>query len=372
MTLFLFLCVVVVVGIRALQYMFDEGERYGGYTAPPIVSTYLIESVGGLGRLAIIAVLVLPIQFVRLVIDFQAQTSGLTASQLNQSILTILGSQIQAKSIDTAVFAFLIAFTPTIFSLLTLLIAQVGAGKAESRKLGAREPTTALEEGQKIKQAKEELTAQAKKRGIRMSEPVSIQVIDTLFVNSYTVGRVIYLTTGLLKTQFVKPALAHELGHLTKKDGRMLLALRRLIVPLAYWIGIDRSPRPIGLIAGGTVQKVDIGDDAALYYKMKTLSMRLRLAFFLGGLGLLLKGKEWANHWQMRDYDADGYAVSLGEGMSLQHFLREYQELDIPQPYLLSGRPYTAERIQNISWLLENTANPESFRQMFGGTMVKM
>jgi Zn-dependent protease with chaperone function len=74
----------------------------------------------------------------------------------------------------------------------------------------------------------------------------------------------------------------------------------------------------------------------------------LLLAFWFGGLGLLLLGRSWAQFWRQRDFLADDYAYSIGQDDNLMAVLEIYRHVDVAQPYLLTNRPYTAERLDRL------------------------
>jgi hypothetical protein len=350
---------LIVIGllvwfVRLLYQLDQEGEAGG---EPPFWSTYLLECLGAVARMFVTILAIIPIQLVRFALDLQARAEYYSPAPFWENVSYVFTEELNKKIVDTLLFAFLVGFLPVLWSLFTLLVAEMGSGRSESRKLGARRPTAVLGEAQAIERALSELLATASERGVILSKPLRYEpviVIDNPLPNSYTVGRVMYLTSGVFKTPYVKTLLAHELGHLKARDGRLLLALRRLIIPLAYWIGIDRNPKPIGSLGGGTTHRVEVGDDAALYYKMKTLTTRLQLSFWLGGLGLLFKAQEWADAWKIKDYQADRVACLLDEGLNLKQFLSEYQELETAQPYLPQGRPYAAERMEQINGHLSN------------------
>ena len=354
------LLIVVLVGYGVL-YLFASMEAFKEQPTreaePPFASTYALESLGALGRMFGTLLLITPIQLVRFAFDLRDRAEYYSPAPFWENVSIVFSEELTKKVVDSLLFAFIIGFAPILWSLITLWIPGLATGAEEARKLGARKAVGALGEVQAIETALRELRAAAKANKTPFSEPVAVLVTPNMFPGAYTVGRIIYLHTGLFKTSYLKATLAHELGHLTAKDGRLLLALRRLIIPLAYWFGIDRSPKPAGLLSGGQVYKIDMGDDAAMYYKMKTLTTKLNMAFWLGGLGLLYRSMQWADAWKVKDFRADAFACKLGEGQNLKQFLSEYQELDMAQPYLLVGRPYAAERIENITRQLETLSS---------------
>lgn len=96
---------------------------------------------------------------------------------------------------------------------------------------------------------------------------------------------------------------------------------------------------------------------------MQTIQAKLRYAFWFGGNGLLWLGQSWAEYWRERDFRADIFAAKLGYGQELAEFLSEYQNLDIAQPYLLRGRPYSAERLENLKRFQEAAQEKAERRQ---------
>lgn len=350
---------LIVIGLfvwflSLISQLDQEAESAG---EPPFWSTYAFECLGAVARMFVTILGLIPIQLIRFAFDLRERAEYYTTSPWIENVGYVFTEELNKKVVDTLLFAFLVGFMPILWSLLTLVVAEWASGRSEARKLGARRPTAVLGEDQAINRALSELLETARQKGITLYKPLSVtpvMVIDNPLPNSYTVGRVMYLTSGVFKTPYVKTLLAHELGHLRARDGRLLLAMRRLIIPLAYWIGIDRNPKPIGSLGGGTTHRVEVGDDAALYYKMKTLTTRLQLSFWLGGLGLLFKAQDWADAWKIKDYRADRVACLLGEGLNLKQFLSEYHELETAQPYLPSGRPYAAERMEQINSHLAN------------------
>lgn len=345
--LFVMGCLYVVHTIELVASF--KGEAKAQENSEPWLSTYGFESLGAVGRMLGTLLLIAPIQLVRFAFDLQSRAEYYSPEPFWVNVGIVFSEELTKKVVDSLLFAFIIGFAPILWSLITLWIPGLSTGAEEARKLGARRPVEALGEVQAIDTALGDLRAVATANKTPFSEPVAVLVSPHMFPGAYTVGRIIYLHSGLFKTNYLKTALAHELGHLTYKDGRLLLALRRLIIPLAYWFGIDRSPKPAGLLSGGRVYNVDMGDDAAMYYKMKTLSTKMTMAFLMGGLGLLYRSMQWADAWKVKDFRADAFACKLGEGQNLKQFLSEYQELETAQPYLLVGRPYAAERIEQIT-----------------------
>lgn len=330
MTKYLIAFVLVYVFVRFMWGL----ERKPDNSKPPLLSTFAIESLGAFGRMFFVFLATIPFQVLRVMLGF---ASGSSVGAWRDLATDSLG------------FSFIIGFLPLLWAVGAVLFPGLSSGREVANQLGARSPSNYNGEAERIRTALSELRTKSVENHASFVEPETVLVIDNPMPNSYTVGRIVYLTSGLFATDFVKAALAHELGHLTNGDGRMLYALRKVLIPFAYWLGIERSPRPAGLISGkGQLASIDFGDDAALFYKVKTMRTRFILAFWFGGLGLLIKSREWAQYWKTRDFLADQKASALGEQSTLREFLEQYQELEIAHPYLLSGRPYAAERIDKL------------------------
>ena len=160
-----------------------------------------------------------------------------------------------------------------------------------------------------------------------------------------------YVSRGAVESEYLPGILAHELGHVANKDGDLLLSLRQFIIPFAYFVGIDRQPLPAGAVTatGRSVYSTQIvTDDSGLYYKVKALQIKLLMAFVFGGMGLLMLGREWARFWRERDLQADRFVKNIGQAEPLIQVLEKYQHTDVAQPFLLTNRPYTAERLHHL------------------------
>ena len=244
--------------------------------------------------------------------------------------------------------ALLVGFWPILMSLWHVIfpIGRTGAGSTEREALGAREPTRA--ELTKILDALGHIHAMA---GGRVAAPSAWLVLDEPTPDAYTLGSTVYLSRAAIEGEHLPGIMAHELGHIAHKDGDLILALRRFIIPLAYFIGVDRHPLPGGAVqklGGGMHQQVLRGEDEKIYYRFHALQIKFWLAFWFGGMGLFLLGQHWAAFWRRRDFLADDYAVYLGQAEPLIEVLTMYRHVDVAQPFLLTNRPYTAERLDRL------------------------
>lgn len=321
--------------------------------------TLLIEGIGALARSVVYffvsLVVLLPLYFLifsvrlgnyygPLVNAFGVQTNqfgydyttwlvetGLLCLQISLSLGLILG------------------FWPLLTSLFHILfpVTRSGAGPIEVESLGAREPTR--EELARILDALAQIRSAAGSR--RSAAPSRWLVIDEASPDAYTIGSTVYLSRAAVESPHLSGIMAHEMGHIAHKDGDLILALRRFIVPLAYYIGIDRHPMPAGAVlktGAGLQSRVIRTEDEKIYYRFKALQIKLWLAFWCGGLGMFLLGRQWAAFWRERDHLADRYAVALGQEELLMDALTLYRHVDVAQPFLLTNRPYTAERLDRL------------------------
>lgn len=240
--------------------------------------------------------------------------------------------------------SFFVAYSPVFASLLTLLDPRVRVDSTTVYSLGAREPTRVelakLIEALSLIQSRTKSTIRA---------PAGWFVVDSPFPNSYTIGNSIFLTRELINSEFLVGALVHELGHLQNGDGKRLLAIRHCVISLAYFMGIDQSPDPIGVVAGGSANQLTVRSaDERIVFRMLAWRARLILAFFFGGIGLITMAKQWAAYWRQQDIAADDFVIKSAFAPELTELLERFQTFDMAHPYLLSGRPYTAERIDRL------------------------
>jgi Zn-dependent protease with chaperone function len=227
-----------------------------------------------------------------------------------------------------AVFPWVFALLVFPLSLLVFLLP--GDGAIWSRRLGARPPR----EDEKLLLC----GAIAKLRRIDpdLSSPLGWYVVDVPFPAAQVHGRAVIVTRGLLGSDALTAAVAHELGHLHSLDPRLVNALACLVL----W----RLP----------VAHRD-HDDARRLSRLRGLSLAplrglLRLAG--GGFGRRLLGARWNAYWVAREYAADAYAGSLGQAVGLAVFLAESDGApDAPYRRLLAAitnHPPVNARIERL------------------------
>lgn len=314
----------------------------------PLIMTYLYEIPGAIARTIIFFIAALPFVLFRYGWVFMESAVWYRCDTCSIA-WDYLGSKMYVITFDALLVAFLLGFANIFRSILALILPmQYGVGRETIRQLGARQPVEYNNEKRLIEQAHRQVAGAAKREDIEIKDCDSIYVFDNPFETSFSVGRIIYVSSSLVQSPYLVSAIAVELAHITQGDGRRMLALRRLVIPLAYWLGIDRQPAPQRSVISAPIQRIEQGDEAALYYKLKTARTRLNMAFFLGGLGFLLQPLEWSDYWTRQARAADRIACNLGFDKELVEMLEKYQSLQTAQPYLTFGNDYIVQRIDAI------------------------
>ena len=221
---------------------------------------------------------------------------------------------------------FLIAIYPVLFSLATLLFLPSGGGLLMRQEMNARKPSD--RERNAISQALDVLTVD--RPGVE--RPKRFYVVNALDQNAYVVGTTLYVAKGLFDTPWFIPMIAHELGHLNSLDGRLILAVRRMVFP-----GLFRF--------GGYILRTQREDFFTWLYG---LLFGLLMMVLSGGMGLALLSSGWRWYWRSREYAADDYAASLGQAMPMADYLGRYLYLDIVLPYVGSYHPPAEYRIDRL------------------------
>lgn len=153
-------------------------------------------------------------------------------------------------------------------------------------------------------------------------------------------GSALLVTRGLVESDDLACVLAHELGHLRSLDGRLTDALNRLAV---FW----------GLLA--TRERDAAPDEDSPPRRTGLLPRLTRFLLWLasGDLVQRLAAPLWAPYWRSREYAADDYAASIGQGDDLaRHLTEEQLFFDMPVPFLFANpanHPPVALRIERLS-----------------------
>jgi len=230
--------------------------------------------------------------------------------------------------------AWVAALTPILWSVMGLALP--GRGRVWGRRLGARRPSAT--------EAEVLADAMALLRSVDpgLPDPAAWLVLDDPLPGAAVRGTTVVLSRGLLESESLAAVLAHELGHADSLDGRLTEALNRL----ALW---DDPLAPARPERGGEGQP-EFDQDPRGRLLWGLLRWALRLAG--GSFAQRLLGPLWAAHWRSREYAADAYAASLGQGEDLARHLSDFEQpFDAPQPGLLfkaANHPPVALRVERL------------------------
>lgn len=223
---------------------------------------------------------------------------------------------IQAVLVSAGVFAVL----PVLLSVLTLWGLRGGFGLT-AKELDARPPSN--REWRVIADAVQRVLAEAPAGTIG---PERWLVLDKVDLNAAVMGRALYIHRALIHSEYLDAVVAHELGHLNNGDGRLILALRRLVPPpFSFFTFAGNGFLPLLMMLSG------------------------------GGFGLLLTTPWWNRYWREREYLADRFAYECGQAVGLIELLELYQFFDVAVPFgfLWRSHPHHEERIDRLLGYLE-------------------
>ena len=249
----------------------------------------------------------------------------------------------------SVVAALLVGFLPILMSLWHVLfpIGRSGAGRTEREALGAREPTRS--ELTTITGHAGAIHAEA---GGQVAAPSAWLVLDEPTPDAYTLGQHRLPVAGRRLKANIWPELwPMNWGTSPIRTGTscwLCAALSSRWRTLSAWTATRCLRGAVQKLGGGMHQQIIRGEDEKIYYRFHALQIKFWLAFWFGGMGLFLLGQHWAAFWRRRDFLADDYAVYLGQHESLMDVLTMYRHVDVAQPFLLTNRPYTAERLDRL------------------------
>ncbi|HWO16367.1 MAG TPA: M48 family metalloprotease [Solirubrobacterales bacterium] len=238
--------------------------------------------------------------------------------------------------------AWFAALAPLVWSLAGLFFP--GRAWIWRRRLGARAPSA--EEASAIDDA----LALLRSIDPSLPGPSGCYVLDEPLPEAYVRGRTVILSRGLVDSDALAAALAHELSHVNSLDGRLTEALGRL----ALWGDPLAPPRP------------ERGEEDRFESRNERGGVLLGCARWVlraagGTLAQQLLSPLWAAHWRAREFAADAYAASLGQGEDLaRHLCEQVLPFDVPQRRLLfnaAQHPPTAHRIERLLANFEGTGS---------------
>jgi Zn-dependent protease with chaperone function len=250
---------------------------------------------------------------------------------------------------------------PTGWAMFALLT-PFGGGLWWRTNLGGRSPS--LREHAAYRSAMEQLRRTA---AVPFADPSGWFVLDTPELDACVCGNTLALSRGLFESSHLPAVLAHELGHLNTSDGRLTAAINRMVINTLPWRA-ERPPRQRG------APELHADDRVLLTVTFVGLALwagRKALAFAKGGLGLKLLGPFWGSYWREREYLADRFAASLGEGDSLADFLELHALVhDQPLPFIWATEhthPPTELRIERLRTAQRSSALPEALAPVASG-----
>ncbi len=229
--------------------------------------------------------------------------------------------------------AWLAALAPLAWSILGLLFP--GWAWIWRHRLGARTPSA--DEATALTDAIELL------RSVDpgLPQPSGCFVLDEPLPEAYVRGRTLIFSRGLIDSDALAAALAHELSHLGSLDGRLTEALGRL----AIWGDPLAPPQP------------ERGEEERFESREQGGGLLLGCARWVlraagGSLAQQLLSPLWAAHWRAREYAADAHAASLGQAEDLaRHLFEQVLPFDVPQRRLFfntAQHPPVAHRIERL------------------------
>jgi hypothetical protein len=67
--------------------------------------------------------------------------------------------------------------------------------------------------------------------------PSHVYILDKQGIESFVIGTTLYLSRPLVQSEYLAPQVAHALSHVNSLDGRLVLALRRLVFTSGIFSG---------------------------------------------------------------------------------------------------------------------------------------
>jgi Zn-dependent protease with chaperone function len=259
---------------------------------------------------------------------------------------------------------FLVAVAPTLWSMFAL-ISPAGSGWWWRQHTGGREPSQ--REQLAYQDAVGHLQAYSPEKPLPL--PSSWFVVDEQQPDAGVCGDSLLLSRGLLEID-VAEVIGHELNHLGSMDGRLTLALNRLVIHQAPRPPKDpqdpntEGPGVVDVVGNVHVTTKTINILASLI--IFSWTARKILSFARGGLALRITAPLWGAYWREREYAADAYAASLGQAHELADFLQVHAlPYDHPIPFIAltdTDHDFTELRIDKLRnhtpEPIANTAQP--------------
>lgn len=211
-----------------------------------------------------------------------------------------------------------VALLPLVLSLATYFFRLPG-GWGLFWELGARRPSP------RERESVEPVLDELRRRGAET--PATWFVIDDPVPNAQTLGRTIYINSGIIGHPSLDATLAHEAGHIATRIGDRLLALVRLEFPGLRLLRVYLETEGWTLVA-----KSVRGLSGGVSWELPVIRSL------------------WGAHLRRSEHAADRYAKKLGYSYELAEYLDVYERpLDGASPFR-RGRthPYAEQRIGRL------------------------
>jgi hypothetical protein len=343
---FLLFCLVVVIAVSPLLalVLFLTRTRGMNWKAKLIlIATWILE-LPGIGARFILAIVLAPLILMPVWVLFSFIDAFFVvvvwlsskAGETIQHIVTTNLAGIGMVFIGIGLFLYVavvigISWGPLIGSFLSLIGLRGGADWFTSWSMNSRRGSD---------REKESYTNTLALIQTHSPQPMkaspTLRVLRKLTPEVYTVGSTIYISAPLLKPENGKDLLAlmaHHLGHTNSIDGRLVLALRRLIVPPIYILayGVD-------MVAPGLMTVARAAGATGYSANVVVWVINVMLSFAGGGLGLLLLSPLWIWYFkEVREPAADAFAASLGfKHQLIDHLEHNMEYFDWAVPYMMN------------------------------------
>jgi len=254
------------------------------------------------------------------------------------------------------VLGHLLGWGPIVWSVVTVVTGR-GGGFLSQYEFGAR-PASRRE------RAVVDPQVHALVDGNRTKGPTAWYVVDLPEVNAWVTGSTLYLSRAVIQSSHLRAIIAHELGHLNSFDGRLTLALRRMVFPGVLQLFVwrmryqqFRAQAQTQPGAGGMVVQprpvLAVGCFAGVLLSL----FWLWLSLLAGGISSIILAIPLAAYWREHEYEADRYAAYLGEGRGLSAALDDVAApIDFATPWLQfsqASHPPTELRIDRLEQYVE-------------------
>lgn len=234
--------------------------------------------------------------------------------------------------------AFAISYANIFLSLQALW---AGGGYLTRFVLGARQMST--RENDTIYAALEEIAQRAQRPVKGFS---AIYILDTPFDQVNLIGTTLYISSGAVQSEALRVLLAHEIGHLDNNDGRIVLALRRMVfLPFQLFLG---GVRKYSTNAANPKPELREFEAMEVFYYLMNKLLFFFCALWGGGLGVWFMSWHWAQYFREADYSADGFVAALGYKDQLIEYLEQGKFYDTAVPYMTAWRPANELRIDRL------------------------